>query len=60
MVRVSILGAVVMIVLVNVVVALLPITVTGLEQLAVWLISILFGIFIYVSLEGRMRQTHRV
>ena len=60
MVRASILGAVVVIALVNVVVGLLPVTVTGQEQLAVWLVSILLGVFTYVTLEGKMRQPQRV
>lgn len=51
---VPIAGALLMIALTHVLAGMLPVTFTGDAHLALWLVSLLVGIFTYVSLEREM------
>lgn len=51
---VAILGAIIVFALTNVLTGTLPVTFTGNDQLAVWLVSLLLALVAYVVLERAM------
>lgn len=52
---VPIIGALLMIALTNVIAGMLPGTVTGDAQLAIWLVSLLVGVFTFTALQQALR-----
>lgn len=52
---VPIIGALLMIALTNVLTGMMPGTVTGDAQLAVWLVSLLIGLFTFVELQRMLK-----
>jgi len=53
---VPIAGALIVVALTNVVAGMMPVTFTGNEQYAIWLLSLLFGVFTYVSLVQALNK----